>query len=115
MSTDTISFRGPTEVTERSSANFTAAFRDSVALAAFTPTNVYWRLDDEAGAEIAGWTELSPPDTSVAIAVSADQNAIRNDARGVERKTLTVMADRGLSTQFAQSYSYAVRNLAWRA
>lgn len=112
MATDQIAIVGPVELIERSSGNLTAYFRDSQAQAAATPTNVYWRLDDESGCEIKGWT-AGTPDTSLAIAVAAEENAIRNDAREVERKILTVMTDRGLPTQFANSFSYAVRNLGW--
>lgn len=111
---DLIAFRGPTEITERSSAVFTAKFRDSEAFTDETPTNVYWRLDDESGCQIADWTSATPGE-QVSINISGDQNAIRNCARQVERKTLTVMADRGLSTQFAQSFGYGVRNQAWRS
>lgn len=112
MALDLITFRGPVEITERSSATVTARFRDQAAFADTTPTNVYWRLDDESGCEIAGWTSVTPGE-SVSIAVSAEQNANRNCARQVERKTLTVMADRGLATQFAAAFAYAVRNQAW--
>lgn len=112
MALDLITFAGPTEITERSSTTITARFRDKAAFADQTPTNVYWRLDDEAGCQIADWTSVTPG-TSVAIAVTGEQNANLNCARQVERKTLTVMADRGLATQFASSFSYGVRNQSW--
>lgn len=116
MPLDLITFRGPTEISERSSCQVTAAFRDSQAFANIAPTNVYYRLDDEGGCVLVDWTSATPPtlpDNDVAIALTAEQNRILNDSLGLERKTLTVMTDRGLATQFVASYTYGVKNLGW--
>lgn len=114
---DLITFKGPTEIKERSAVTITAAFRDSAAFANAQPTNVYYRLDDDGtGIVLLDWTSVTAPvlpDNDVAIVVTAEQNRILTDARELERKTITVMANRGLVTQFVESYTYAVRNLGF--
>lgn len=117
MATDLIAITGPYSLVERSAATFTAKFRDTAASAYVTPTNAYWRIDNEDGCQVADWTALTIADsaTSASVAVSADQNAIKNCAKDREQRALTVMTDRGLSTQFASTYLFDVRNLAWRS
>lgn len=117
MATDRIAITGPYSLVERSAAKFTAHFRDDAAGANVTPTNAYWRVDNEDGREIAGWTTLTigGSDTSVDVVVSAEQNAIRNCTKDREHRVLTVMVDRGLATQFASTYGFDVRNMAWRS
>lgn len=110
---DLITFAGPLEVRERSSASITVSFRDQAALATIVPTNVYYRLDDETGLVLLDWTNKAPPLAAVVLAITAEQNRNVTPARGIERKTLSVMADRGLATQFAASFEYVVRNLGW--
>jgi hypothetical protein len=84
--------------------------------AASTPTNASYRVDrindasDEAQ-ELLGWTALTPA-TSVAITITAAQNAIQCDYERVERRQLTVKADDGLATQTQQVLRYGVKNLA---
>ena len=108
--TDSITFAGPRITNERSALTVTARFRASGA--DVTPTNVYYRLDAEDGCQIADWTSATP-DTEVDIAITAEQNRILNCLRPSEAKVLTVMADRGLAGQFAQTWRYEVRNLPW--
>lgn len=119
MSLDLITFKGSSEVRERSALTIRAAFRDSQAFANVAPTNVYYRLDDDGTAIVLGdWTPVTPPVLPinyVDIALTAEQNRILTVARELERKTLTIMANRGLATQFVASYTYAVRNLGWRS
>jgi hypothetical protein len=117
MATDLIAFAGPYQVTERSAASFIARFRDTSVGEYVTPTNAYWRLDDEDGCQIADWTALTIEEeaTSATVQVAAEQNVVRNCTRQQERHTLSVMTDRGLPTQFAASYPFIVKNLAWRA
>jgi hypothetical protein len=114
---DLITFKGAAEVKERSAMVITVAFRDQAALAKVTPTNLFYRLDDDgSGLVLLDWTAATPPVlpvNSVALTITAQQNRIVNDARELERKTISVMTDRGLATQFVGSYTYAVRNLAW--
>jgi hypothetical protein len=117
MSLDLITFAGPIEVQERSALAIVAKFRDQAALVGVQPTNVYYRLDDEGSDRtLVDWTSVAPPiapaDT-VSIAITGDQNRILYESRGIERKVLTVMVNRGLATQFVASYEYAVRNLGW--
>lgn len=110
MAATLITFTGPRSVNERSSLTVTARFRDSSA--DVTPTNVYYRLDAEDGCQIADWTSATPG-TTADITITAEQNRILNCLRPSEAKVLTVMADRGLSTQFAQTWRYEVKNLPW--
>jgi hypothetical protein len=114
MALDQIVFSGLRQVNERSALTVTARFRDRAAVADVTPTNVYWRLDDENGCQLADWTSVTPA-SQVSIAVPAEQNRILNCTKPVEQRTLTVMADRGLATQFTVAYYYSVRNLPWRS
>lgn len=119
MALDLITFQGPAaaEVKERSNVVVRALFNDQRAYAKVQPTNVYYRLDDEgSGQMLQDWTSVTPPvlpTNYVDIALTPEQNRILFESRGVERKTLTVMTDRGLSTQFVGSYTYSVRNLGW--
>lgn len=117
MSTDLITFRAPTEVRERSALTVRVYFRDTLAAANSAPTNVYYRVDDDGtGIVLADWTlKTAPtlPTNYVDVVVTADQNRVITDAREIERKTISVMVDRGLATQSVASYGYAVRNLGW--
>lgn len=117
MALDLITFKGAAEVREGTAATIRAAFRDAAAFANIAPTNVYYRLDDDGtGIVLIDWTVKTPPVLPinyVDISISAELNRIQHEARGLERKTLTVMANRGLATQFVASYTYAVRNLGW--
>ena len=114
---DLITFKGPYELRERSAGTIRAMFRDTAALAGVQPTNVYYRIDDEGtGRVVADWTPVTPPvdpDAFVDIVVTPEQNRIERESVELERKTLTVMTDRGLATQFVGSYVFAVRNLGW--
>lgn len=96
------------KVNERSSMLVTARFRDRATNLDVTPTNVRYRLDGECG-EITGWTTATPG-TTAAITLTSAQNAILNDTRTLEERTLSVAADYGLSTQFIESMTYQVRN-----
>ena len=96
-------------VNERSALTVTARFRNRAALADVTPTNAYWRVDDDQVGPITDWTSITPA-TTISIPVTSSTNAILNDTRMLETKILTVMSDRGLTTQYAESMSYQVRN-----
>src|SRR5689334_18145067 len=95
-----ITFRGPIEPSERSSITVTARFRDRDQFVDITPTTVHWRIDSERRQQIADWTSIDP-DSSVDVEITAEQNRILNETRASEGRILTVMADRGLATQFS--------------
>lgn len=99
-------------VKERSSLTVTASFRNRATAAAVTPTNVYYRLDDQDNCLIRDWTSATPG-TTAAITLSAADNAIQNGARTIEKRILSVMTDRGLSTQYADTFTYELENLPW--
>lgn len=110
--TDRVTFVGPYETRERSAATFTVTTREGDAL--FEPTNLYYRLDDAGtGIMLADWTPAELAGHVADIAITPEQNRIVRESQELERKTLSVMVDRGLDTQFVASYTYAVRNLGW--
>jgi hypothetical protein len=96
-------------IADSSALSITARFRASGA--DVTPTNVYYRLDDpDSGEQLADWTSATPGTTAV-ISTTSSHNTARR-CKPIERRQLTVMADRGLSTQFAETYLYEIRNNA---
>jgi hypothetical protein len=107
---DTVSIQVPQpRVKEASSFNATVYFRD--AGAASIPTNIRYRLDClTTGYVISDWTVVSPA-SSVSIAVTATQNAIRSSCNRREQKQITVAANYGLSTQINETAVYEVQNL----
>lgn len=111
---NSITFSTPTrKINERSTMVVIARFRDRATNADVTPTNVKYRLDGELG-EITGWTTATPG-TTATITLTAAQNAILNDARALETRTLSVASDYGLAGQFIESFAYQVRNLPYRS
>ena len=117
MGLDLITFKGNTEIRERAALTLRVFFRDSAAFSDAAPTNVYYRLDDDgSGITLADWTAVAAPvlpTNYVDITLTPEQNRVVNDTRQLERKTISVMADRGLATQQVADYTYAVRNLGW--
>ena len=117
MALDLITFKGASEIKERAALTLRVYFRDSAAFANAAPTNVYYRLDDDgSGVTLADWTVKTPPvlpTNYVDITLTPEQNRVINETRQLERKTISVMADRGLATQQVADYTYGVRNLGW--
>lgn len=113
---DQITFTAPkTRVKEHSAHAIVARFRTR-ATGDVTPTTVHYRLDCLSTAtQIADWTSASTG-TTVTITTTPTHNAIQDDCNDVERKQLTVSADRGLSTEFNETYVYEVENArGWSA
>jgi hypothetical protein len=100
------------KINERSSMVVTARFRDLATNADVTPTNVYYRLDDGEGGPITDWTSLTPG-TTASVTLSTTQNQILNCTRTLEAKYITFVADRGLSTEYRETFRYEVRNRAY--
>lgn len=100
-------------INERSSVSIVTKFWDgsTEVWTASTPTNVYYRLDSINGDQITDWTSVTPG-SSATIALSSSQTSIINDCADYEVKQLTVMADRGLSTQYQDTFVFKVRNLS---
>lgn len=110
MSINQITFSTPTrKIPEGSSAVVLARFRDRDENTDIVPTNVQYRLDSEFGCPIADWTSATATATT-AITLTAEQNAIRNSLRSIEANVLTVAADRGLSTEYRDTFRFEVRN-----
>jgi len=105
-----INILGDRSATEASAAQFTAEFYDN-AWATTTPTSIRYRVDDvRSGAELAGWTAVTPA-TSVTITVTAAQNAIVDDVNNTERRLLTVQADNALASQVTAAFVFELINL----
>lgn len=79
--------------------------------AAVLPTTVHYQVECESShATLVPWTSVAPA-TSVEVAVPGTLNVLRNQARRRERKVVTVVADRGLSTQYVNAIQYDIANL----
>lgn len=118
MALSLITTKGPYELKERSAGTFRVSFRDQDANTNVVPTNCYYRLDDDGtGMVLTEWTPLSPmpvlPINYLDIPITAEQNRNIISSKEIERKTLSVMANRGLATQFVGTYGYSIRNLSW--
>jgi hypothetical protein len=96
------------KINERSSMVVTARFRDRATAADVTPTTIDYRLDGECG-QITDWTSLTPGTTASAT-LTPTQNEILNDTRALEPKYITFAADRGLATEYRETFRYEVRN-----
>jgi hypothetical protein len=112
MAVDQIAIGFPkTIVREGSAFTATASFRNRATAAAATPSTVHTRLDClTTGIELEGFTSVSPA-SSVSIAVTGTHNAIQNAGNRTEVKQLTVVTNRGLSTQCVEAKTWTVENL----
>lgn len=112
---DQIVFRFPRDrISDRSSLTVVARFRDRATDAEVTPTTVTYRLDNvTSGAEVADWTAATPG-TTASIVTTPDNNEHKVSLEWQQMR-LTVAADRGLSTQYNESFDYWVRDLGLRA
>lgn len=99
------------KINERSSMVVTARFRDRATNADVTPTNIYYRLDGECG-QITDWTSVTPG-TTASVTIPAESNRIYNNARALEPRYLSFAADKGLSTEYRETFRYEVRNQAY--
>lgn len=99
-----------TMVREGSAFTATAYFRDRATAAASAPTSIKYRLDNLTTLEtVLDWTTATPG-TTLSIALTASQNAIRQECNASEKMELTVSADHELATQVRQSVQYTIAN-----
>lgn len=97
------------EYHERSSFTATVYFRNS-SDAAEAPTTVDYRIDGlTTDTAITGWTSVTPA-TSVSISVTPTENRVINNRNRLERRQITVSANRGLSTETRDIVMYKVIN-----
>jgi len=100
-----------TKFFEESAFTATAYFRTRATMLATAPTTVHYRIDDlKTKKELADWTSVSAA-ASVSIAITPTHNEIQDDSSRLERRQLTVQADRGLATQVNGVALWQVRNL----
>lgn len=99
-------------INERSSFNVVAQFWDDStdSWAADAPTTVHYRIDDAYAGQVRNWTSIAAS-TSVIVPVDSSDTQIYDDTKDIERRTLTIKADSGLSTQYQDSWVFYVRNL----
>jgi hypothetical protein len=75
------------------------------------PTTLRYRVENpETGAEIVGWTTVSPA-SSATITVTGAQNTL-SGCETEERRALIVEADHGLSSCDVAMRNWWIRNLA---
>ena len=92
--------------------SFTATFRffDS-SFVPSSPTTLRYRIDCLTSKQtVLDWTTLTPAAT-VNIAVSPDDNEIKNSANRRERKQLVVQTNYGTATQGVETKEWDVLNL----
>ena len=109
---------------ERNGVEFKAHFADAYDTPTI-PSTVHWRLDCETtntvlqgDTEIAAETlsdESGVVDVFASIEVPGALNAIQNNRNAKELKTLLVIADKGMSSEYSQTYQYYVKNLRGRS
>jgi hypothetical protein len=101
----------PVNVTD-DGESFTATvnFVDQSSESASAPSTVHYRIDCLTNAaKVLDWTSVTAAD-SVAIQIASAYNAIRTAANQFERKQITVMGDRGLTTQCSDLKQWLVHN-----
>lgn len=97
-------------VEEASACTIRARFFDQLG-AAVSPSTLRYRLRDVTNCRtIVDWTDLTPG-SYVDIPIDAQSNAIYNACNPYEDHALTVQANYGTDTQFADEIRYAVQNL----
>lgn len=98
-------------VAEGSRLNVTAYFRDQTTKLGVVPTTIEWALrDPDRCREIQALTPFTPPAVSATLVTTAAMNTCRSIGCN-ERREITVIVDRTLSTQFSATYVYQVRNI----
>ena len=98
-----------TEILEGSSFIAQANFRDGETGTA--PTTADYRIDCvTTGKNIKGWTSLTPA-ASIDITITATDNALQDQGLKIEKRQITVSADRGTSTEKRNIISYHLKNI----
>lgn len=86
---------------------------------AVSPDNAWWRLDNPdsqwaapwPGTPLVPWTEIDLSDSPTSVQLQIPPSASRcYSARPIERRQLTVVVDRGLDTEYAETFTYEVGN-----
>jgi hypothetical protein len=100
-------------VNEGSAFTLTARFFDEGVATA--PTTARYRIRDLSNDRIVlDWTAITPA-TSVDITITATNNAVYRDNSkkrfNFEERVVTVQANYGLVSQYADEYRYLVKNL----
>lgn len=99
------------KVQEGSAFSAVAYFRDRATSAASVPTSAKFRVDNlTTGAELAGWTSLTPA-ASITIPITSTYTAIASTCNTRESVQLTVAGDYGLATQVRNAVIFTVENL----
>jgi hypothetical protein len=104
-------FQRKDHIRESSQHTIDVKFKQRSDASLQVPTNIAYRIDClTTGATIADWTSVSADD-EITVTVTPTQNALQDQCNKVERRQLTVAADRSLSTQFMDSVVFELENL----
>ena len=96
---------------EGSSFSATAYGRNASTDAAEAPTTAKYRVDCiTTGKVLTDWTTLTPA-SSMAISITATENAIQDQANRFEKKQLTVAANPDTATQYRAVVTWKVENI----
>jgi len=93
---------------EGSSMIATAFFREGEA--SEVPTTAQYRLDClTTGTELKDWTILTPA-ASIAIAITATENALQSQSNRLEKKQITVSRNPDTDTQVRKTKTWKILN-----
>ncbi|MFO0949340.1 MAG: hypothetical protein U1D30_26080 [Planctomycetota bacterium] len=96
---------------ENTTAYLTVSFQDKTGTPA-VPTAILYRLDCISnGREIADWTTITSPSSTIELTLSPLQNCIYNTSRRRELRSLQVIATYGPGDQIHAEFRFEVINL----
>lgn len=98
---------------EKSALTFDFAIRDRTGAATYGTTLEYTLRNLTADETAIAWTSVTPA-SDVTVNLSAQYVTIDDDSNARELYELTVVSDRGLSTEISQRVRFYVRNLSAR-
>ncbi len=99
-------------INEDTAGNIQVSLYDSSS-ALTVPSTLEYRIDDwETDASVKAATTLTPASVFLVPLNPAD-NAIIDSELALEKKIVTITADKGMSTEYNEQIEYFVRNLSY--
>jgi hypothetical protein len=112
MTDQIVFFQRKDHVRESSQHTINVSFRNRATAALTIPTNIRYKITDlGTGYVVLDWTSVSADD-EITLTITPTQNALQCQGQPYEVREVAVAADYGLSTQFIDSITYRVENLA---
>jgi hypothetical protein len=112
MTDQIVFFQRKDHVRESSKHTINVSFRDRATAALTTPTTIHYKITDlGTGYVVLDWTSVSAGD-EITLTITPTQNALQSQCEPYEVREVAVKANSGLSTQFIDSVTYRVENLA---